>query len=52
MTPMALRTGHTLHVAGSDGTGAAFKQTYRDRVLRVFIVTDDVPPWFVDWVER
>jgi hypothetical protein len=23
-----------------------------DRVLRVFIVTDDMPPQFVEWVER
>jgi hypothetical protein len=23
-----------------------------DRVLRVFIVTDDAPPRFVEWVER
>ena len=32
---------------------AAVKQTYHDdRVLRLFIVTDDVPPRFVEWVER
>jgi hypothetical protein len=32
---------------------AAVRQTYHDdRVLRVFIVTDDVPPRFVEWVER
>jgi hypothetical protein len=32
---------------------AAVKQAYHDdRVLRVFIVTDDVPPRFVAWVER
>jgi hypothetical protein len=32
---------------------AALKQTYHDdRVLRVFIVTDEVPPRFVEWVER
>ena len=32
---------------------AAVKQTYHDdRVLRSFIVTDDVPPRFVEWVER
>ena len=32
---------------------AAVKQAYHDdRVLRVFIVTDDVPPRFVEWVER
>jgi len=23
-----------------------------DRVLRVFVVTDEVPPQFVEWVER
>jgi len=23
-----------------------------DRVLRVFVVTGDVPPRFVEWVER
>ena len=32
---------------------AAVKQMYHDdRVLRVLIVTDDVPPRFVEWVER
>ena len=32
---------------------AAVKRTYHDdRVLRLFIVTDDVPPRFVEWVER
>ena len=32
---------------------AAVKQMYHDdRVLRIFIVTDDVPPQFVEWVER
>lgn len=31
----------------------AVKQMYHDdRVLRVFIVTDEVPPQFVEWVER
>jgi hypothetical protein len=31
----------------------AVKQMYQDdRVLRAFIVTDDVPPRFVEWVER
>jgi hypothetical protein len=31
----------------------AVKPMYHDdRVLRVFIVTDDAPPRFVDWVER
>ena len=29
------------------------KQMYHDdRVLRVYIVTDDAPPRFVEWVER
>jgi hypothetical protein len=29
------------------------KQMYHDdRVLRVFIVTDEAPPRFVEWVER
>ena len=32
---------------------AAVKQAYRDdRVLRMLIVTDEVPPRFVEWVER
>jgi len=32
---------------------AAVKHAYHDdRVLRMFIVTDDVPPRFVEWVER
>jgi hypothetical protein len=32
---------------------AAVKQAYHDdRVLRMFIVTDEVPPRFVEWVER
>jgi hypothetical protein len=31
----------------------AVKAMYHDdRVLRVFIVSDDVPPRFVEWVER
>jgi len=31
----------------------AIKPMYQDdRVLRVFIVTDEAPPRFVDWVER
>ena len=31
----------------------AVKQMYHDdRVLRVFVVTDDAPPRFVEWVER
>ena len=32
---------------------AAVKHAYRDdRVLRMFIVTDEVPPRFVEWIER
>jgi hypothetical protein len=32
---------------------AAVKHAYHDdRVLRMFIVTDEVPPRFVEWVER
>jgi hypothetical protein len=32
---------------------AAIKRAYHDdRVLRMFIVTDEVPPRFVEWVER
>jgi hypothetical protein len=36
-----------------DEARLATKQMYHDdRVLRVLIVTDDVPPRFVEWVER
>ena len=32
---------------------AAVRAMYHDdRVLRAFIVTDEVPPRFVEWVER
>jgi hypothetical protein len=32
---------------------AAVKPMYHDdRVLRVFVVTDEMPPRFVEWVER
>ena len=32
---------------------AAVKHAYHDdRVLRMYIVSDDVPPRFVEWVER
>lgn len=32
---------------------AAIKHAYHDdRVLRMFIVTDEVPPRFVEWAER
>jgi hypothetical protein len=38
----------TIHAAR-----AAVRGMYsNDRVLRVLIVTDDVPPRFVEWVER
>ena len=36
-----------------DRARKAIKQMYHDdRVLRVFIVTDDVAPHFVEWVDR
>ena len=36
-----------------DEARRATKQMYHDdRVLRVLVVTDDVPPRFVEWVER
>jgi hypothetical protein len=36
-----------------DAARAAVRGMYsNDRVLRVHIVTDDVPPHFVEWVER
>jgi len=36
-----------------DDARKAVKQMYHDdRVLRVFIVSDEVPPRFVEWVER
>ncbi len=36
-----------------DAARAAVRGMYSsDRVLRVLIVTDDVPPRFVEWVER
>lgn len=32
---------------------AAVKQMYHDdRVLRVFVVADELPPRFIEWVER
>ena len=41
------------HYGTLESARAAVKRTYHDdRVLRVFIVTDDVPPRFVEWVER
>ena len=36
-----------------DAARAGVRAIYsNDRVLRVMIVTDDVPPRFVEWVER
>ena len=36
-----------------DAARAAVRGMYsNDRVLRVMMVTDDVPPRFVEWVER
>jgi hypothetical protein len=36
-----------------DSARAAVRGMYsNDRVLRVMIVTDEVPPRFVEWVER
>jgi hypothetical protein len=36
-----------------DSARAAVAHAYHDdRVLRMSIVTDDVPPRFVEWVER
>jgi hypothetical protein len=36
-----------------DAARAAVRGMYsNDRVLRVHIVTDEVPPRFVEWVER
>jgi hypothetical protein len=36
-----------------DDARKAVKQMYHDdRVLRVFIVSDEAPPRFVEWVER
>jgi hypothetical protein len=42
-----------MHFATLDEARRAVKQMYHDdRVLRAFIVTDDAPPRFVEWVER
>jgi hypothetical protein len=36
-----------------DAARAAVKAMYHDdRVLRVFVVTDEAPPSFVEWIER
>ncbi len=42
-----------MHFAKLEEAEAAVKHMYHDdRVLRVFVVTDDAPPKFVEWVER
>ena len=39
--------------ASLDEARGAVKQMYHDdRVLRVFVVTDEAPPQFVEWIER
>ena len=39
--------------ASLDEARGAVKQMYHDdRVLRVFVVTDEAPPRFVEWIER
>ena len=39
--------------ASLDAARAASKAMYHDdRVLRVFVVTDEAPPTFVEWLER
>lgn len=41
------------HYGTLESARAAVKHAYHDdRVLRMFIVTDEVPPRFVEWVER
>jgi len=41
------------HYATVDEAKGATKQMYHDdRVLRVFVVTDEAPPQFVEWIER
>lgn len=41
------------HFSTIDDARAAAKEMYHDdRVLRAFIVTDEEPPQFVEWVER
>jgi hypothetical protein len=35
-----------------EAVGAVKTMYHDDRVLRVFIVTDEAPPRFVQWVER
>ena len=39
--------------ASLEAARGAVKQMYHDdRVLRVFVVTDEAPPRFVEWIER
>jgi len=41
------------HFPSVEAARASVKQMYHDdRVLRVFIVTDEAPPTFVEWAER
>ena len=41
------------HFSTVDAARATAKEMYHDdRVLRAFIVTDEEPPQFVEWVER
>ena len=45
--------GTWTHFATLDEARQSAKAMYHDdRVLRVFIVSDEVPPRFLDWVER
>ena len=42
-----------LHFPTVEDARQLVKQMYQDdRVLRVFIVTDEAPPRFVEWAER
>jgi hypothetical protein len=42
-----------LRFASVEDARKVVKQMYQDdRVLRAFIVTDEAPPRFVEWVER
>jgi hypothetical protein len=39
--------------ASAEAARAAARDLYRDdRVMRAYIVTDTVPPQFVEWLER
>lgn len=35
-----------------EARGAVKPMYHDDRVLRVFVVTDDIPPRFVEWIDR